>query len=101
MTVCEFSVVPLGKGVEDSLSGYVARCLKIVRDSGLAYQLTPMGTVLEGEWDEVFAVIKRCRDDLRRDFPRVLVTIRVDDREAPPGRLKAKVQSVERKLATM
>jgi uncharacterized protein (TIGR00106 family) len=98
MTVCEFSVVPLGPGVGDSLSPYVARCLRIVRESGLPYQLTPMGTVLEGEWDQVFAVIKRCRDELRRDFERVLITIRVDDREAPPGRLRSKVESVLGKL---
>ena len=52
MIVCEFSVVPLGAG--ESLSEQVAKCLKIVQESGLPYQLTPMGTILEGEWDEVF-----------------------------------------------
>jgi len=60
-----------------------------------------MGTILEGEWDQVFSVIKRCRDELRRDFRRVLITIRVDDRAAPPGRLQAKVRSVEEKLVSM
>ena len=76
MVVCEFSVVPLGVG--ESISAQVARCVKIVRESGLPHQLTPMGTILEGEWDQVFSVIKRCRDELRRDFNRVLITIRVD-----------------------
>ncbi|RLE30899.1 thiamine-binding protein [Candidatus Acetothermia bacterium] len=99
MVVCEFSVVPLGAG--ESLSTQVARCIRIVRESGLPHQLTPMGTILEGEWDQVFSVIKRCRDELRRDFRRVLITIRVDDRAAPPGRLQAKVRSVEEKLVSM
>lgn len=99
MVVCEFSVVPLGVG--ESISAQVVRCVKIVRESGLPHKLTPMGTILEGEWDQVFSVIKRCRDELRRDFNRVLITIRVDDREAPPGRLKAKVRSVEEKLVRM
>ena len=99
MVVCEFSVVPLGAG--ESLSTQVARCIRIVRESGLPHQLTPMGTILEGEWDQVFSVIKRCRDELRRDFRRVLITIRVDDQAAPPGRLQAKVRSVEEKLVSM
>lgn len=99
MIVCEFSVVPLGTG--ESISEQVAKCLKLVRESGLPYQLTPMGTILEGEWDEVFQLIKRCRDELRKGFRRVLITIRVDDREAPPGRLQAKVRSVEEKLVRM
>ncbi|MBC7097935.1 MTH1187 family thiamine-binding protein [Candidatus Bipolaricaulota bacterium] len=99
MIVCEFSVVPLGAG--ESISEQVAKCLKLVRESGLPYQLTPMGTILEGEWDEVFQLIKRCRDELRKGFRRVLITIRVDDREAPPGRLQAKVRSVEEKLVQM
>ncbi|HAF71392.1 TPA: hypothetical protein DCL37_08680 [Candidatus Acetothermia bacterium] len=97
--VCEFSVVPLGTG--ESISEQVAKCLKLVRESGLPHQLTPMGTILEGEWDEVFQLIKRCRDELRKGFRRVLITIRVDDREAPPGRLQAKVRSVEEKLVRM
>ncbi|HIP99057.1 TPA: MTH1187 family thiamine-binding protein [Candidatus Bipolaricaulota bacterium] len=99
MVVCEFSLVPLGAG--ESISAQVARCVKIVRESGLPHLLTPMGTILEGEWDQVFSVIKRCRDELRRDFNRVLISIRVDDREAPPGRLQGKVRSVEEKLVRM
>ena len=99
MIVCEFSVVPLGAG--ESLSEQVAKCLKIVQESGLPYQLTPMGTILEGEWEEVFQVIKRCRDELRKGSKRVLITIRLDDRQAPPGRLQAKVRSVEEKLRRM
>jgi uncharacterized protein (TIGR00106 family) len=96
MIVCEFSIVPLGAG--ESLSRHVAECVRIVKESGLPYQLTPMGTILEGEWDEVMEVIARCHRAMRARFRRVLTTIRIDDREAPPGRLAAKVRSVEEKL---
>lgn len=97
--MCEFSVVPLGAG--ESLSSCVAECVNIVKESGLSYQLTPMGTILEGEWDEVMGTIRKCRDVLRAHFNRVLITIRIDDRQAPPGRLQAKVRSVEEKLGRM
>ncbi|MBC7092936.1 MTH1187 family thiamine-binding protein [Candidatus Bipolaricaulota bacterium] len=97
MIVCEFSVVPLGRG--ESVSAEVAQCLRIVRESGLSHQLTAMGTLLEGEWDEVMAVVRRCHEAVRARNRRVLTTIRIDDRDAPPGRLQAKVRSVEEKLA--
>ena len=54
MVLLEFSMSPLDKG--ESLSQYVARSLDIIDRSGVPYQLTPMGTILEGEWDDVMAV---------------------------------------------
>ena len=96
MIVCEFSIVPIGAG--ESVSAYVARCEKVVRASGLPHQLTPMGTVIEGEWDEVLDVIRRCHMAVRADNRRVSTLIRIDDREGKPGRLTAKVRSVEDKL---
>ncbi len=99
MIVCEFSIVPIGKG--ESVSPFVARCQKIVEESGLPHQLTAMGTLLEGEWDEIMAVIKKCHMAVRTECRRVSTTIRIDDREAPPGRLQQKVRSVEEKLAKL
>ncbi len=96
MIVCEFSVTPIGVG--ESLSPYVARCEKIVRESGLPNMLTPMGTVIEGEWDEVMAVIRACHMAVRADCRRVSTLIRIDDREGPRGRMVQKVRSVEEKL---
>lgn len=58
MVLLEFSMSPLGKG--ESVGEYVARSLEIIDQSGLDYRLHAMGTVVEGEWDEVFAVVKRC-----------------------------------------
>jgi uncharacterized protein (TIGR00106 family) len=92
----EFSMSPLGKG--ESVGKYVARSLDIIDKSGLDYRLHAMGTVIEGEWDEVFAVVKKCFERMRRDCARVTVSIKVDYRKGARGRLAAKVNSVERRL---
>ncbi|MFM7255709.1 MAG: MTH1187 family thiamine-binding protein [Betaproteobacteria bacterium] len=96
MVLLEFSIAPGGQG--ESLSGFVARVLDIVDQSGLVYQLTPMGTILEGEWDEVMAVVTACFKHLQADCKRIGVQIKVDYRDAPAGRLLAKTGAVERKL---
>ncbi|HID23289.1 MAG TPA: MTH1187 family thiamine-binding protein [Planctomycetaceae bacterium] len=96
MVLLEFSMTPLGKG--ESVSQYVARSLDIIDKSGLDYQLTAMGTILEGEWDEVFAVVKQCYDAMSVDCDRITCTIKVDARKGAQGRLTAKVRSVEQKL---
>jgi len=96
LVLLEFSMSPLGKG--ESVSEYVARSLQIVADSGLDYRLHAMGTVLEGEWDEVFDVVKRCYDAMSADCDRISCSIKVDARRGATGRLSAKVKSVETKL---
>jgi uncharacterized protein (TIGR00106 family) len=96
MVLLEFSIAPGGKG--ESLSAFVARVLNIVDQSGLDYQLTPMGTILEGDWDEVMAVVTACFKNLQGDCKRIGVQIKVDYRDAPAGRLVAKTGAVERKL---
>ncbi|HEU68803.1 MAG TPA: MTH1187 family thiamine-binding protein [Candidatus Acetothermia bacterium] len=88
--------MPIGAG--ESLSSYVARCARIVRESGLPHQLTAMGTIVEGEWDEVLAVIRACHMAVRADVRRVSTLIRIDDREGPAGRLEGKIRSVEDRL---
>ena len=96
MILLEFSMSPLDKG--ESVSAYVSRSLDIVDKSGLPYQLTPMGTIIEGEWTDVMAVVTACFDAMRADCDRVSTQIRVDYRAGPGGRLKSKVESVEQKL---
>jgi uncharacterized protein (TIGR00106 family) len=93
MVLLEFSMSPVGKGV--SLAPYVARCLEVVAASGLAYELHAMGTILEGEWDQVFAVVGRCFEALRSDCERVSCTIKVDYRAGAGGRLRSKVDRVQ------
>jgi len=61
----EFSMSPLDKG--QSVSKYVSRSLDIISSSGVPYRLGPMGTCLEGQWDEVMGVIKQCYDRMSQD----------------------------------
>lgn len=92
----ELSVVPLGKGA--SVSGTVARVLRLIMESGVPYRANPMGTVIEGDWDEVMALVRRCHDEALRDADRVVTTIKIDDYRTKGPRLDAKLESVEQKL---
>jgi uncharacterized protein (TIGR00106 family) len=92
----EFSMFPIGKG--ESVGEYVARSLEIIEQSGLPYRLNPMGTVIEGEWPEAFAVIQRCYERMSQDCNRIECAIKVDWRRGHTGRLDAKIASVEQKL---
>lgn len=85
--IAQFKVVPIGSG--ESLSKYVAECVRIVDRSGLRYELTPMSTIFEGDLDQVLDVVKACHVRVREMADRVLTSVEIDDR---------KVQSVERKL---
>jgi len=96
MVLLEFSMSPLGKG--ESVSEYVARSLDIIDASGVPYQLTPMGTILEGEWDQVMAVVQRCYERMRADCPRITCSIKIDAREGKSGRLAGKIASLEQRL---
>jgi uncharacterized protein (TIGR00106 family) len=96
MVLLEFSMSPLGKG--ESVSEYVARSLDIIDASGLPYQLTPMGTILEGEWEEVMAVVQQCYERMRADCPRISCSIKIDAREGKSGRLDSKIASLEQRL---
>ncbi len=98
----DFSIFPVNKG--ESLSPYVARTLTIIRDSGLPYMLGPMGTAVEGEWDEIMAMVTRCFKDLKKDCGRINMTIKVDYREGDyregdSNRIDGKIKSVESKQA--
>jgi len=96
MVLLEFSMSPISKG--ESVSAYVARSLDIIDRSGLPYQLTPMGTIIEGEWAEVMAVVTACFEAMRADCDRISTSIRIDYRAGRGGRLKSKVDSIEQKL---
>jgi uncharacterized protein (TIGR00106 family) len=91
----EFSILPLGSGTH--LSGEIAEVLKIVDDSGLPYQLTPAGTILEGEWDEVMAVIKRSHEWIRQKSSHVVTSIRIEDDEGATDKIRRNVESVQEK----
>ena len=96
MVLLEFSVSPLGAG--ESVSADVAKCLEVVEKSGLDYQLHAMGTIVEGEIDQVLAVLRQCLEVAAADHHRVTCSAKFDLRRGHSGRLQAKVASVERKL---
>lgn len=96
MVLLEFSVTPLDKGV--SVSPWVARCLELVEASGLDYRLHAMGTIVEGELDQVLDLLKRCIEAVAADCQRITATAKLDYRAGAGGRLVSKVASVEAKL---
>jgi len=91
-TLIDFSIFPIGKG--ESVSPYVRRVVTIIRDSGLQYKLGPMGTTIEGEWDELMDVVTRCFKELKKDCARIYMSAKVDYRESGSNRIVSKVKSV-------
>ena len=95
--IADLCVVPLGVGV--SVSRYVAACERVLRDAGLKIQLHAYGTNLEGEWDVVFAAIRRCHEVVHEmGAPRISTTIKVGTRTDRDQTMEDKVRSVESKL---
>ena len=94
--IVAFSVTPLGVG--ESVGGYVADAVRVVRDSGLPYRTDAMFTTIEGEWDEVMAVIKRAADVVADQAPRVSLVVKADIREGVSDGMSAKVERVEQQL---
>ena len=97
MVLLEFAMSPSGEG--ESLSRHVARVLDIIDRSGVSYQLTAMGTLLEGDWDEVMDVVKRATEAVGRHGHRVSLVLKADIRPGHTGELTGKVARVEAALA--
>jgi uncharacterized protein (TIGR00106 family) len=93
-----FSVTPLGVG--DAVGEYVADAVRAVRDSGLPNHTDAMFTTIEGDWDEVMAVVKQAVDAVAAKAPRVSVVLKADIRPGVTGALSAKVESLERHLGS-
>jgi uncharacterized protein (TIGR00106 family) len=96
--IIDLSIFPLDKG-GSGLSAYVSRALNVIRGSGLKYRLCPMGTSIEGEWDEVMGVVDACYRELEKDSDRLYMTIKVDARKGRRDGMNQKLHSVESKLA--
>ncbi|NEA21351.1 MTH1187 family thiamine-binding protein [Actinomadura bangladeshensis] len=92
-----FSVTPLGAGEE--VGELVAEAVRVVRASGLPNRTDAMFTTIEGEWDEVMAVVKDATDAVAARAPRVGLVIKADIRPGVTGALESKVASVERHLS--
>lgn len=95
--IADLTVIPLGVGI--SLSKYVAACGKVLADAGLKTNLHAYGTNIEGEWDAVFAAVKRCHEVLHEmGAPRVSTVIKAGTRTDRDQTMEDKVKSVEQKL---
>jgi uncharacterized protein (TIGR00106 family) len=96
MLLAEFSMWPMDKG--ESVGPYVARLLDIIDKSGLPYRLGPLGTCIEGEFDAVMSVIRKCHEALAADCNRIACTIKMDYRKGHDNMLESKIASVEKQL---
>jgi uncharacterized protein (TIGR00106 family) len=95
--IVDLSVVPIGVGV--SLSSYIAACEKVLTEAGLKTTLHGYGTNIEGEWDAVFAAVKRCHEVVHAmGAPRVSSTLRVGTRTDRDQTVDDKMQSVRAKM---
>src|SRR5262249_4800808 len=92
-----FSVTPLGVG--EAVGEYVADAVRVVRESGLPNRTDAMFTTIEGDWDEVMAVVRQAVDAVAVHAPRVSVVLKADIRPGATGALTAKMESLERHLA--
>jgi uncharacterized protein (TIGR00106 family) len=92
----ELSVIPLGRG--RSISADIADLVKIIDASGLDYRLTAAGTILEGNWEQLMAVARKCHTEMRKKTERVVTFMKIDDYAERTGRLTAAVTSVETKV---
>jgi len=93
----DLCVVPIGVGV--SVSAYIAACEKVLTEAGLKISLHSYGTNIEGEWDDVFAAIKRCHEVVHEmGAPRITTTIKLGTRTDRDQTMEDKVKSVQDKL---
>ena len=92
----ELSIIPLGGDAH--LSDEIAEALKIIDASGLPYQLTPAGTCIEGEWDELIPLIRQCHNRVREMAPHVITMIKIEDDQGERDKLTRNVASVEEKV---
>jgi uncharacterized protein (TIGR00106 family) len=95
--IVDLMVIPLGTGV--SLAPYVAACERTLTAAGLQPVLHANGTNVEGEWDAVFAAIKRCHEVVHAlGAPRISTVIKVGTRTDRPQTMQEKVDSVRKQL---
>ena len=93
----DLSVAPIGVGV--SVSEYIAECERLIEGAGLESELHPYGTVIQGDWDAVFRVVKQCHERVHEmGVPRVFTTLKVGTRTDRTQTMADKVDSVRRKL---
>ncbi|MDA1044908.1 MAG: MTH1187 family thiamine-binding protein [Verrucomicrobia bacterium] len=95
--IIDLCIVPIGVGV--SLSEYIAECQRVIAESGLSAQMHAYGTNIEGEWDDVMAVVKACHERVHRmGAPRITTTLKLGTRTDREQSMADKTSSVQKKL---
>lgn len=97
--IVAFSISPSAEDGDGSVGAAVSEAIRVVRDSGLPCETNAMFTNIEGEWDEVMAVVKQAVDVVAARSPRVGLVLKADIRPGRSGQLTAKVERVEQHLA--
>ena len=99
MAIVEVTVVPLGTKTP-SVSQYVARAIKVLeREKDLKYETTAMGTIIEGNLDRILVVVRKMHEEIFGEgVARVITTVKIDDRRDKTQSVKAKLDSLEKKL---
>jgi len=99
MAIAEVSVVPLGTK-SPSVSQYVARAIKVLeQEKDIKYETTAMGTIIEGDLDRILVVVKKMHEEIFGEgVARVLTTVKIDDRRDKAQSMKAKLDSLKKKL---
>lgn len=92
----ELTIIPIGTGTH--LADQLAEIVGIVDRSGLSYQLTPSGTCIEGEWDDVMPIIRQCHDHARRKAGHIQTVISIEDEKGAKNKLRLNVEALEKKL---
>ncbi|MFQ5770996.1 MAG: MTH1187 family thiamine-binding protein [bacterium] len=91
----QVSIMPVSNQMK--LSEPIAKAVKLIHESGLEYKLTPMGTLIKGDWNEVMNLVKKCHEAVREDYDRVMTQIKIDDSKLSDYSFDDKIKSVEEK----
>lgn len=98
--IVAFSISPSGGDADGGVSDAVAAAVRVVRESGLPHETNAMFTNIEGEWDEVMAVVRQAVDAVAAVSPRVSLVLKADIRPGRTGEMTAKVERLERALGS-
>lgn len=92
----ELSIIPVGR--DEHTSDELAQVLKLIDESGLRYELTPSSTCIEGEWQEIMALVRLCHERVRARCPHVVTNIKIEDDAGARNQLAANVEALEKKV---
>lgn len=92
----ELTIIPIGTGAH--LADQLANIVGIVDRSGLPYELTPSGTCIEGEWDDVMPVVRRCHEEARTRSSHIQTFISIEDEMNEKNKLRSNVEALEKRI---